>query len=683
MLEGLRLRHLRHSLRDDGVAVITIDRDESAVNALSSALLDELGQVVERISIERPRGVVFLSGKDGGFSPGADLDEFQGFAARGEVDAAIKRGQDVFTAIANLAVPTVAAIHGHCLGGGTELALACDARVAASGDATRIGLPEVKLGIFPGWGGSVRLPRLIGAPAALDLMLTGRTLSARKAKALGLVDRIVERAELEDSAAKMALGHPKQPAGQRLKAWLSNLWPVRQILAAVISRKLPAKAPRAHYPAPYALLDSWRRGGSTTQARLASERRAVVKLAGTATARNLTRLFFLSERLKNLGGRDHDVKHVHVVGAGVMGGDIAAWCAMKGFDVSLQDRELSYVTPALERAAELFERKINDPALRAAAAARLNADVDAERVGEADLLIEAIFEDADAKRSLYATLQPKLGPQALLTSNTSSLPIEALADGLAAPERFAGLHYFNPVAKMPLVEIVRHDGVADATIARLAAFCRAIDKLPIPVAGSPGFLVNRILMPYLLEAMHAYAEGVPGPAIDRAARRFGMPMGPIELADTIGLDVAQHVGAILAPWLGLPVPDGIDSLLEAGHTGRKSGQGFYQWQDGRAVKPDLPKDYKVPEDLTDRLILPLVNEAVACLADGVVEDEDLLDAGVVFGTGFAPHTGGPLAWLRSEGIDEVRSRLKALEQRYGPRFAPRPGWDSLRPSEGI
>jgi 3-hydroxyacyl-CoA dehydrogenase/enoyl-CoA hydratase/3-hydroxybutyryl-CoA epimerase len=401
-----------------------------------------------------------------------------------------------------------------------------------------------------------------------------------------------------------------------------------------------------------------------------------VKLAATPTARNLIRVFFLQERLKAQAGKDSDIARVHVVGAGVMGGDIAAWSAYKGFEVTLSDREQHFIDDALARSKELFAKKVKDEGKRAMVAARLRGDLAGDAVAEADLVIEAIVEQPEAKRALYTQIEPRLKPDALLTTNTSSIPLTELREHIARPAQFAGLHYFNPVALMPLVEIVRHDAMADTTQQRLAAFCKALDKLPVPVAGTPGFLVNRVLFPYMLEAATAFAEGIPGPAIDKAAVKFGMPMGPIELIDTVGLDVAAGVAKELAPFLGVQVPAALSTPPQPGRRGRKDGQGLYRWERGKAVKPALPKDYQIPSDLEDRLILPLLNEAVACLHDGVVADPDLLDAGVIFGTGFAPFRGGPIAYIRSVGADALLARLKTLQSRYGNRFAPRPGWES-------
>ncbi len=675
MFDGLRFHHWKHELRADRVLVMSLDRAEASANTLAREVLEELDSALERIAIEKPVGVVFRSAKPAGFIAGADIKEFVEFDARGSVLESIRYGQGVFQRIAELPCPTVAAIHGHCMGGGTELALACRYRIASTDESTRIGLPEVKLGIYPGWGGSVRLPQLVGAPAAMDMMLTGRALSAGNARAIGLVDKVSEPALLLDAAVELVRRGATRPLKQRLTAWATNLWLVRQALAPMLVKQVSRKARKAHYPAPFALIETWRRSGGGTRQRLAAEARSVVKLSQTPTARNLIRVFFLQDRLKSLGGKEHGIQRVHVVGAGVMGGDIAAWCALRGFQVTLQDRELKFIEPALARAAILFERKIKRPELRAQTSARLRADVAGEGVADADLVIEAIFENLEAKQALFAKLEVDLRPAALLVSNTSSIALTELCRDLKHPERFAGLHYFNPVALMPLVEIVRHEKMAAETERRLAAFCRAIDKLPVPVAGSPGFLVNRILAPYMQEALLCFAEGIPGPVIDRAAVGFGMPMGPIELVDTVGLDVAASVGKIMAEFHGQPLPSTF--TVTEGRRGKKDGQGLYRWENGRAVKPEVPKDYRAPEDLEDRLILAMLNEAVACLHEGVVEDADLLDAGVIFGTGFAPFRGGPIHYIRSVGAANLKAKLLALAERHGERFAPRPGWDTV------
>lgn len=674
--DGLRFAHWQTESRQDGVVVLSLDRQGESVNSLAQAVLDELELIVQRLAIDPPIGVVICSGKAKGFIAGADIREFQAFDAAGTVNDAIYRGQQVLQKLANLPCPTVAAIGGFCMGGGTELALACRYRVASNDPSTRIGLPEIKLGIIPGWGGTVRLPRLIGAPAAMDLMLTGRTVTAAAAKAMGLVDLVVEPARLLDAAAQLALTGVQRPLKQRALAWATNSALARRLLPAMLTKQVARKARKAHYPAPYALINSWRRGGGGIEGKLANERKAVVKLASTPTARNLIRVYFLQERLKSLGGKDAGIARVHVIGAGVMGGDIAAWSAYKGLEVTLQDREQPLIDAGIKRGQALFAKKVKDSQRLIATTLRLKPDLEGHGLAAADLVIEAIIEDLRAKQELYAQVEPQLKPDALLTSNTSSIPLNHLREGLQRPAHFAGLHYFNPVALMPLVEIVRHDGIGADVETRLAAFCKKIDKLPVPVAGTPGFLVNRVLFPYMLEALTAYAEGIPGVVIDKAALAFGMPMGPIELADTVGLDVAANVGSELAPFLGLPIPATLQAPPQPGKRGKKDGQGLYRWENGKAIKPDSPKDYPLPEDLEDRMILPLLNEAVACLHDGVVADADLLDAGVIFGTGFAPFRGGPIQYIRETGVEHVLKRLQKLRSKYGERFAPRPGWEA-------
>lgn len=675
MFEGLRFNHWK-TREDDGVITLTLDRANSSVNAISRAVLDELEQIIERLAINKPAGVIIHSAKASGFAVGADIKQFVEYARQDSVLENIEHGQRVYEALARLPCPTVAAVHGACMGGGTELVLACQQRIAADHDTTRIGLPEVMLGIHPGWGGTARLPRLIGATEALPLMLTGKSLSARRALSLGVIDRIARPEDLLVEA-RVLLRHPAvRPLARRAKAWASNTWLARQVLAPMVVKQTAAKVRKEHYPAPFAMIDVWKRGGSDIRQRLKVEARSVAALAKTPTARNLIRIFFLQERLKSQGsGIDANIKHVHVVGAGVMGGDIAAWAAFKGFDVTLQDREMKFIQPALDRARAMYEKRLKTPEKVAAALQRLRADVEGNGVASADLAIEAIYENAPAKRELYGRIEPLFQADEILASNTSSIPLDQLRVGLKAPQRFLGLHFFNPVAQMPLVEVVRHDQLDPAVEKRALAFCKAIGKLPVAVKGTPGFLVNRILMPYLLEALRLYSEGVPGPVLDREARKFGMPMGPIELADTVGLDVCASVGKELAPFLGLELPPGLDEKLEAGKRGRKDGQGLYVWQDGKPQKPQVEQDYVTPPDVQERMILPMVNEAIACLDDGVVDDADLLDAGVIFGTGFAPFRGGPIQYARTEGVDKLKLKLQQMAQRHGERFSPKNGWD--------
>jgi 3-hydroxyacyl-CoA dehydrogenase / enoyl-CoA hydratase / 3-hydroxybutyryl-CoA epimerase len=666
------IRHWSLTVDADRVAWLTLDRADAAANSLSREVLEALDARLTELERQAPRGLVIASAKPG-FIAGADVREFAQVRTPEEALPFVRAAHAILERLERLPCPTIAAINGYCLGGGLELALACRYRVCVDDPKTVLGFPEVMLGIHPGFGGTVRSVRLIGVTAAMDLMLTGRNIRPDKALALGLVDRLAPAAELRALARSMALDPPARrsaPLPQQLLSWA----PVRGLVAPKILAQVARRARREHYPAPYAIVELWRRHGANPRTGYDAEARSVAELVCTPTSRNLVRVFFLQERLKGQGSTDFPKPaKVHVIGAGVMGGDIAAWCALRGHRVTLQDRGLEFVQPALERAREYFEKRARGPGEADETMARLAADVEGHGAVEADMVIEAIFEDADAKRALYARLEPRLGERAVLATNTSSIVLETLATGLADPGRLVGLHFFNPVAQMPLVEVIASGRTHAHIQAAALAFTRGIDKLPLPCRSAPGFLVNRVLMPYLSEAMLAARDGVPLAVIDRAAEEFGMPMGPIELADTVGLDVCLHVGRILAQAFGRPGPESVAPLVEARKLGRKSGEGLYVWQDGKAVKPPAASS-AVPDDLTDRLMLPMLNEAIAILRERVVADADLIDAGVVFGAGFAPFRGGPLRYARERGVHNVLARLAALEARYGERFRPDAGW---------
>jgi 3-hydroxyacyl-CoA dehydrogenase/enoyl-CoA hydratase/3-hydroxybutyryl-CoA epimerase len=661
---------------DEQVVWATLDKPATSTNVLSRDVLQELGVLLEPLEQSPPRALVIRSGKPGGFIAGADIKEFTGLQNAEQGFELTRAGQLVLDRLAALRCVSVAAIHGFALGGGLELALACRYRVAVDDERLALGLPEVQLGIHPGFGGTVRSVRLLGVRPAMDLMLTGRSVRAQRALRSGLVDRLVPASEL-DGAVRDLIRNPPAPRKAPLTERLLNLSAVRPFVRAALLKQVSAKAPREHYPAPYAIVELWARYGARGEAAFVAEARSIAALFGTETARNLVRVFLLQDRLKALAGKSSSARNVHVIGAGVMGGDIAAWCALRGFNVTLQDRAIEFVEPALQRARELFEKRLREPAQIEAARGRLRADVSADGVPAADVVIEAIFESLNAKRELYATLEPRMKPEAVLATNTSSLMLEPLAAKLARPARLVGLHFFNPVAQMPLVEVVHSAQTEASVLAAALAFTRKLDKLPLPCRSAPGFVVNRVLMPYLHEAMFAAQEGIALATIDEVAVRFGMPVGPIELADVVGLDVASHVGEIIAAELGRPAPDltRLKQLVAAKKLGRKSGEGFYVWREGKAVKPAAAAP--APPDLEDRLILALVNESVGCLREGVVAEADLLDAAVIFGTGFAPFRGGPIAYARWRGAAEVVARLNELAGRYGSRFQPDPGWERL------
>ncbi len=662
----------------EGIVWLTLDKPGSSTNVLGRAVIEELGALIEPLAADPPKGVIIRSGKPSGFIAGADIKEFTGFKSATDAYALIRGGQLVFDRIESLPCPTVAAINGFALGGGLELALACRYRVAVGDERLSLGLPEVQLGIHPGFGGTVRTVRLIGVKAAMEMMLTGRPVRADKALRLGLVDKIVTAAELDSGARELINKKPPTHRPPFAEQFLS--WPiVRSFVKSTLIAQTASKVKREHYPAPYAIIDLWVQHGARGQQAYESEARSIAHLFTTETARNLIRVFMLQDRLKAMGGKSATpVNHVHVVGAGVMGGDIAAWCALRGLTVTLQDRAIEFIEPAIKRAHELFEKRVKDPGKKADARKRIEADVQGAGVDDADVVIEAIFENLEAKQALYASLEPRMKPTALLATNTSSITLEPLAAKLANPGRLVGLHFFNPVAQMPLIEIVSGAQTSAAAAQAALAFARRLDKLPVPCASAPGFIVNRVLMPYLHEAMYAAQEGVPLPVIDAVAVDFGMPMGPVELADVVGLNVAQDVGKIIAAELGREAPNlaQLDALVAQKKLGRKSGSGFYEWKDGKAVKPPIA-GVAPPPDVVDRLILVLVNECVATLREGVADEADFVDAAVIFGTGFAPFRGGPLAYARSRGIAEVVARLTELAERYGSRFRPDAGWHTL------
>ena len=663
-----------------GLATLTLDVPGKSANTLSSAVLEQLSGQLDHIERERPQGLVVRSGKRNGFVAGADINEFTTLRSEAEALLMVRRGQALCDRIAALPCPTVALLQGFALGGGLELALACRYRVGVDDGRLTLGLPEVQLGIHPGFGGTVRAVRLLGVRPAMDLMLTGKTLRADRALSVGLVDRLATPAEALQVCQALLREQPPAHAPALLERMLS--WPgVRALVTPMLLRQVSAKARRDHYPAPYAIIALWAAHGARGRTAYDAEAASIARLFLTSTARNLVRVYQLQEKLKALGAREQipgetAVRTVHVIGAGVMGGDIAAWCALRGLEVTLQDRSAEQVDPALRRAADLFAKRIRDPAERAAATGRLRSDVGGTGIAGADVVIEAIYENLPAKRDLFARIEPQLKPTALLATNTSSLTLESIATALAVPARLVGLHFFNPVAQMPLVEIVQGEFTGAAVMAAAQTFARRLDRLPLPCRSSPGFLVNRVLAPYLLEALIALEQGLAPEVIDAAAKDYGMPMGPIELADVVGLDVCRHVGEIVGQLSGRapPLPlTRIDERIAVGKLGRKSGEGFYQWQDGKPQRQKVAAS-DVPADLQDRLILALVNESRACLREGIVRDVDLVDAGLIFGAGFAPFRGGPLAWAAEAGNATIIVRLQQLAAVHGERFTPDAGW---------
>ncbi|MBI3561413.1 MAG: enoyl-CoA hydratase/isomerase family protein [Gammaproteobacteria bacterium] len=669
--------HWKITRDTDGITWLHLDKADTNTNVLSNDVVIELGAIVETLTQTPPKGVVILSDKASGFIAGADIKEFTGYTTKEIALVAVRRAHQVFNRIEDLPCPTVAMISGFCLGGGMELALACKYRVAEDGPKTKLGLPEVKLGIHPGYGGTVRSIRTAGVFAAMDLMLTGRTVDARAAKRMGLVDHAVPLRQLRVAARAMVI---TPPAKRPLAVWLRlvNYRLLRPWVANILRKKVAARAPQDHYPAPYALIDLWQKYYDDPFLMLDQEAQSIAQLSCGHTAQSLVRVFLLQEQLKALGrSEDFHPHHVHVIGAGVMGGDIAGWCALRGFTVTLQDQKKEALANVIKRTHGLFKKVIKDRLLVTRAMDRLVPDPKGNGLKRADVVIEAIFEDAEVKRTLFKSIEPQIKPQAILATNTSSIPLDELNTVLTKPSRLVGLHFFNPVSKMPLVEIVQSP-TTDKTVAQqAAAFTKQIDRLPLPVSSKPGFLVNRILMPYLMEAMLLAEEAVPLASIDAAALKFGMPMGPIELADTVGLDICLHVAENLGKSMNIEVPARLRQMVQAGHLGRKSGRGFYEFKNDKALKPAIPSGYHQPDDMEHRLIFRMLNEAVACWRDTVVESIDHADAGIIFGTGFAPFRGGPFHYIFHMGVKPMLQLLEQLQQRYGARFTPDRGWATL------
>lgn len=669
----------------NNIVWLWVDRANASANSLSKDVFSELDEIIDALTKKSKniKGVIIASAKKKGFIAGADISQFVHLKTTKEAFELIRQPQIILDKLEALStkIPTVAMIDGFCLGGGLELALACRYRVAANTAETMIGLPEVKLGIHPGWGGTVRLPKLIGALQAMQMILPGAAYPAKKCFKLGIVDAAVPVRMLKRAAIDFILKKPKKHKPNFLSN-LYNLFFIRKVLGKLLIQNLRAKKVNPeHYPAPYAVVNNWVKDGTNNNAMI-NEAKSISSLMLGETARNLVRIFFLQEKLKGIGKQGGGFKPtwVRVIGAGTMGGDIAAWCAFKGMRVTLQDQSPEKIAPAIARAAKLFSEKLREPRLIQAALDRLQPDIKGDGIAHADVIIEAVFENLSVKQGIFSLLEAKAKPDAILATNTSSIPLEEIGTVLKNPGRLVGIHFFNPVSKMPLVEVVYGKNTSDETVHRTAAFVGLISRSPLPVASSPGFLVNRVLMPYLMEAMLLFEEGNSPATIDQVAVDFGMPMGPIALADKVGLDVCLSVAENLMQYFGGEVPERLKSMVKAGKLGVKSGQGFYTYKNGKPIKSGKPEKWDATSkaaDMSDRMILRMLNEAVACLFEGVVSEADLVDAGMIFGTGFAPFRGGPLQYAKTRGVNVVIARLESLTRKYGKRFEPQDGWKNL------
>jgi 3-hydroxyacyl-CoA dehydrogenase/enoyl-CoA hydratase/3-hydroxybutyryl-CoA epimerase len=691
-------------MQDKGIAHLWLDLPGRTHNVFNRQLLADLTAAVDRVAAEpAAQALVFLSRKPAGFIAGADLHEFAKIQGPQDALALAEMGQQLMNKVEALRVPSVAVVHGPCLGGGLEFALACDYRIVLDRPGTQLGLPEIELGLVPGWGGTQRLPRVVGLERALQVILQRRRLDAREALRWGLADAVEDTQpnavayithdffdcmELMGKRPKKAL--PKRNWRQIV---LESTPPGRAMIFRIAERVLRRRVPD-DMPAPLEALRAVRVGLSQgVEAGLRYEREANSRLAGTPAARNLLTLFFLIERARKAPEGQHaeKVRRVGVVGAGTMGAGIVQLAAVKGFGVAVREVNDAALAAGMKKIEDLFQKAADKGVLSKEEADKQLADIGRttawDGFDDVDVAIEAVIEDLDLKRQVFRALDERARPDTILATNTSSLAVKQLQEGVSRPQRVAGLHFFNPVHKMPLVEVVRTPATDAAAVARLVQFAAALGKTPVVVGDSPGFVVNRVLFPYLNEAGVLLAEGMPVEWIDQTMRKFGMPMGPLELLDQVGLDVAAHIARAVGPAFGgriKPHPD-LQIMVEFGWLGQKSGQGFYRYRGkkktvnaealaklGRQVRLKATPEMKASwmREARERMVLLMVNEAAACLSEGLAERADVIDLALVLGTGWAPHRGGPLRYADDRGVDDVVKALDELSQRRGPRFTP-------------
>jgi 3-hydroxyacyl-CoA dehydrogenase/enoyl-CoA hydratase/3-hydroxybutyryl-CoA epimerase len=686
-------QNIQREVTDTGIAILTFDRPDSTANIFDHPTLDELNQHVDFLESEKSlKGLIIRSAKSKIFIAGADLNTFTREVNAERLAMVIERGQKTFDRIARLPYPTVAAIHGVAVGGGFEITLACDYRIASSDVATKVGLPETNLGILPAWGGSTRLPKLIGLPNALEAIMNGRTYPAEQALKLGMVDAIVHREQLIAFATK----NIQQSGGKKRshKIHISNRPPLSKLVKSQAEKKALTRT-RGHYPAPLKALEvACASLNISHEESLANEKNRFIELALTETAQNLIGIFFLQERAKKLklppelepgpATPGKAINKTMVVGAGLMGAGIAQWLSSRGLRVILKDVGPALLGKGMQAIAKIYatgvKRHLFSETDARNAFDRILPVYEEMPLREIDLVIEAAIEKLDVKQQIFAELESKLPANLALATNTSALSIDAIAASLQHPERVVGIHFFNPVHRMQLVEIVRGPKTDGATLNTALRFAKQIGKLPVLVKDSPGFLVNRILLPYMVEAVRLFAEGFRIENIDRTMLDFGMPMGPLRLTDEVGLDVAEHVAKELESRVRhlAPLNDTLAKMMEKGWFGRKSGKGFYEYGSGSDEKINsLFGDLQPTEpvsvnqgDVRDRLVLLMVNEAARTIEEKVVDAPEDVDFGMIMGTGWAPFRGGPLRFADHLGISTVVSRLNNLRDRVAPYFEP-------------
>ena len=695
---------------EHGIAWVIFDDPLRKVNVLDQSVMESLSDLLEQLArfagAGLARAVIFISGKEDGFIAGADVDAILEIASAQDGERASRLGQAIFFELENLPLPSVAAIHGICLGGGTELALSCRYRVASDSPKTRIGLPEVQLGILPAWGGTTRLPRLIGLQSSLDLLLTGNPVSASSAQRIGLVSEVLPAKLFREKVRDFALRAVDLPRGASRKKrrlfrrLIEDTPPGRKAILAAAKRRVLART-GGHYPAPLRILDVLGRGlGTSLETSFDIEARAAGELITTPVTKNLIRVFRLREDARKRpavapGVEPRGVERIGVLGAGVMGGGIAQLAAYNGLRVRMKDIRHEAIASGLQHAKKLFEDAVEKRRLKPRDAEQrmelISGGLEYHGFAGVDLVVEAVVERLDVKRAVLRETEARVRPECILASNTSSLSIDAMAEGLERPERFCGMHFFNPVHRMPLVEVIRGSRTDDEVLATVHQLAVKLGKVPVVVRDGPGFVVNRILGPYLNEAAWLVADGASVEAIDRAARDFGMPMGPLRLVDEIGLDVSRHAGESLYQAFGermAPAPV-FAALAATERLGRKSGKGFYEYRGEDEAEVDariyaelglpMPREGTGPgeREIRSRLVMSMVNEAARVLGDHIVARAGDVDLAMIMGTGFPPFRGGPLRFADSLGSRTVEERLEGLREKLGPRFEPAPLFEEL------
>jgi len=689
----------------DGIAWLVLDDPDRRVNTLSSRIMgwfeEQLRAVEEGCREGGLEGLVITSGKPGNFVAGADIEELQELEDESQVLDMLRRGHALTARLGKLPVPTVAAVEGSCLGGGLELALACDYRAAAETDATRLGLPEVQLGLIPGLGGTQRLPRLIGVPDALDLILTGKRVPAKKAYRLGLVDTVCHPADLRRAAVALVDRGKPTAAKARPKSFakraadLAARLPVAEKLVYGKARETVMKKSGGHYPAPLAAIEIVREGMALPLERaLEVEAGAFTRLVTSDVAKALIGIFFMKNevdgRAKELAKKGRKVEHIGILGAGLMGAGIAQVLAQKGRQVVIKDRDREAVARGLASASKVFDGRVKrrrmSPIEKKTAMARLHGTTEDEPFERVDFVIEAVFEDLDVKhqviREMEAIRRPGKGRPQIFASNTSTIPIGRLAEASKQPENVVGMHFFSPVHKMPLLEIIRQPATSEETLATTVAVGLEMGKTIIVVDDGAGFFTSRVLGPFVNEAAWILSQGASIERIDRVMRRWGWPVGPLELLDEVGLDIAHHAGQVMIPYFGdrLEAPPAFQRMIDAGRLGRKAGKGFYEYS-GKKKEPD-PAVYELlgwqeasaaelpDEEIVERCWLQMLNETARCIEDGVISNPTDIDIGVIFGFGFPPFRGGILKQADRTGLAAIVDKLDGYAERHGERLRP-------------